>query len=68
LRRFAAIEHSVVAHERKALALGRWGMPRDGRLDPYARTRAFVALDSEIERVAERGGALLLDIGSVVSS
>lgn len=37
---------------------------RDGRLDPYARTRAFVPLDSEIERAAEQGGALLLDIGS----
>ncbi|MDI2076151.1 hypothetical protein [Bradyrhizobium sp. Mp27] len=37
---------------------------RDGRLDSYARTRAFAPLDGEIERVAEQGGILLLDIGS----
>ena len=37
---------------------------RDGRLDPYARTRAFAPLDQEIEALAENGGALLADIGS----
>ena len=37
---------------------------RDGRLDTYARTRAFAPLDGEIERLAEQGGSLLLDIGS----
>ncbi len=37
---------------------------RDGRLDPYARTRAFGPLDGEIERVAANRSALLLDIGS----
>lgn len=37
---------------------------RDGRLDTYARTRSFAPLDGEIERLAEEGGTLLLDIGS----
>src|ERR1700732_2212546 len=37
---------------------------RDGRLDPYARTRAFGPLDSELDRLSETGGKLLIDIGS----
>jgi hypothetical protein len=37
---------------------------RDGRLDPYSRTRSFAPLDGEIERMATKGSALLLDIGS----
>jgi hypothetical protein len=37
---------------------------RDGRLDAYARTRAFGPLDSEIERLSETDGKLIIDIGS----
>lgn len=37
---------------------------RDGRLDSYARTRAFQPLDAEIERLSETQSTLLLDIGS----
>jgi hypothetical protein len=38
---------------------------RDGRLDPYARTRAFGPLDSKIERLIDTGtGKLVLDVGS----
>lgn len=37
---------------------------RDGRLDPYARTRAFAPWDAEIERLAKSGGVRLFDLGS----
>jgi hypothetical protein len=37
---------------------------RDGRLDAYARTRAFAPLDNELERLSETGGKLIIDIGS----
>lgn len=39
-------------------------MNSEGRLDPYARTRAFAALDDAIDKVAVDGSALLIDVGS----
>jgi hypothetical protein len=44
----------------------RVNLPTDleGRLDPYARTRAFAPLDEEVERLAKAGGVALFDIGS----
>lgn len=36
----------------------------EGRIDPYARTRVFAALDERVEQLASDGGTVLLDIGS----
>lgn len=39
-------------------------MDGEGRLDPYARTRAFTALDTAIDQVAGDRSTLLVDVGS----
>ena len=39
-------------------------MDGEGRLDPYARTRAFTALDTAIDQVAADRSTLLVDVGS----
>lgn len=39
-------------------------MNGEGRLDPYARTRAFTALDDAIDLVAKDRSTLLIDVGS----